>query len=564
MNSVHTVQKGESAASIAQMYTNDPSREIELLHANMHKPLANAAGHPVFASLHAGEPLNLPAHWNPQYTRIAGLAPSARAMGIAGAWAGGGIPGTWTRTPGLQGVGLAPPAHLTSVAMLTGPVVAALGRCYGAWTVGQQGMWGSGIHSVGVQQLAFSQLPAGIQAMLNGALNPAGPAQQSYMSGAQFKVQVWQNVTTTVVAVQPAGSALGQNVLYFGCKQQVPPHYARLSSLISQTRTGLGDASSVQNSLGALQNTLNIGIYVDPDGSYATCINGMQTAGNNAATTLGPDIDSTYGIANTGTYTQNAWGINGSLAAVNNGDANSSTPSAASDAGQAQGLLAQMLSSYQGAIAAGQAAQGGGGGGTTPTQPSNVVTAAQNAADAMSASNACATVGQGGSAANSAVHSFKLAWNAANPSGQLAFNGQFDAATAGAISEALGSTSTPSACGATPPPPPPPGPKQTVTCPGDPTAHPAGYVCPPVPPPPVPVGNLVKCPDGTMVNAGTACPAATMNWLPWVIGGVAVAAGIGLVVYANRKPASVPTPAPAALPHTGTENGYESSRHVYY
>jgi len=563
MNSVHTVKKGESAADIARMYTNDSSREFELLQANPHKPWTNVGGQAVFTSLHAGEPLNLPAHWNPQYTRIAGLAPAARAMGISGAWAGGGIPGTWTRTPGLQGLGQLP-AHLTSVNMLTGRVVAALSRSNGTWTAGQRGTWGSGIPSVGVQKLAFLQLPTGIQQqLLSVPWAPPGPPGPN----TQFNVQVWQNITTTVVAIQPVGAAPGQHVLHFGSVQQVPPHYARLSSLISSHRMGVGDAGSVQDELGALQNTLNIGVYVDPDGSYATCINGMQTAGNNAATTLGPDIDSTYGIANTGTYTQNAWGLNGSLAAVNNGDGNSATPSSATDAGQAQGLLAQMLSSYQGAIAAGQAAQGGGGGGTTPTQPSNVVTAAQNAVNAIQAdSNYCSSVKSSGSAVNSAVHAFKEAWNAANPSGQLAINGQFDAATAGAISEALGSTGTPSSCGSTPPPPPPPGPKQTVTCPNDPVQHPAGYVCPPVPAPPVPVGNLVKCPDGTMVNAGTACPAATTNWLPWVIGGVAVAAGIGLVVYANRKP-SAPAPAPAALPHTGAEyNGYESTRHAsrYY
>src|SRR5271166_1399270 len=212
---------------------------------------------------------------------------------------------------------------------------------------------------------------------------------------------------------------------------------------------------------------------------------------------------------------------------------------------------------YNAAIAAGQAAQGGGG----TTQPGNVVSAAQAAVAAIgNDSNYCSSVKSSGSAVNSTVHNFKVAWNAANPGGQLAYNGQFDAATAAAISTAIGSAG-PASCGATPPPKPPPGPQPTVTCPGDPVKHPAGYVCPPVPP--TPVGGLVQCPNGTMVASGTACPAATTNWLPWVVGGVAVAAGIGLVVYAQRQKQHTAATTPA-LPRAGTEHyGYESSRYTH-
>jgi len=105
---------------------------------------------------------------------------------------------------------------------------------------------------------------------------------------------------------------------------------------------------------------------------------------------------------------------------------------------------------YNAAIAAGQAAQGGGG----TTQPGNVVSAAQAAVAAIgNDSNYCSSVKSSGSAVNSAVHNFKVAWNAANPGGQLTYNGQFDAATAAAISTAIGSAG-PASCGAPAPPAP--------------------------------------------------------------------------------------------------------------
>jgi len=91
---------------------------------------------------------------------------------------------------------------------------------------------------------------------------------------------------------------------------------------------------------------------------------------------------------------------------------------------------------------------------TAPTLPSvssaipaTVVSAAQAVAAAVAADpNYCATVGQVGSAANTAVHLFKTAWNAANPTNPLPINtGNYEQAAATALSSALG-TAAPPAC----------------------------------------------------------------------------------------------------------------------
>lgn len=126
---------------------------------------------------------------------------------------------------------------------------------------------------------------------------------------------------------------------------------------------------------------------------------------------------------------------------------------------------------------------------TMPTQyPSNVVSAAQAAFAAIQAdTNYCSDVSINGSAVNAAVHAFKVAWNAwAAPSGgQLAYNGQYDTATASALSQVLNNVAMFSPCA---PPPPPSGP--TV-----PTTRPSG-----------PMSTQVKCPDGSVHPVGYVCP----------------------------------------------------------
>jgi hypothetical protein len=144
--------------------------------------------------------------------------------------------------------------------------------------------------------------------------------------------------------------------------------------------------------------------------------------------------------------------------------------------------------------------QGGQGGQTGPSQntiATNIQQAAANAAEAMSASNACSTVGQSGSAANTAVHAFKVAYNASGQ-GTLAFNGQYDAATAAAVAANYTGT-TPPACGASPSPPQP-----------QPQPQPPGPK--PPAPPPNQAGVLAWLMKNWLLVAGVGVGAVGIGW----------------------------------------------------
>ena len=153
---------------------------------------------------------------------------------------------------------------------------------------------------------------------------------------------------------------------------------------------------------------------------------------------------------------------------------------------------------------------GGGSPNQPPPQtvPANVVADAQAVLAAINADpNYCTSVGQNGSAVNTAVHNFKVDWNAAGLQPQVPVGtGQYESVTASAVGTAVGGNG-PLACGAAPP-----APQQTVTC-ADGSVHPAGYVCPAAP-----------------------AAATTTNYTPWIIAGaVVLAAGIGYAVYRNRQ-----------------------------
>jgi hypothetical protein len=79
--------------------------------------------------------------------------------------------------------------------------------------------------------------------------------------------------------------------------------------------------------------------------------------------------------------------------------------------------------------------------------PAAVTAAAQAAANAIGANAGyCASVAQAGSAVNSAVHAFKTAWNAANPSSPVPVGtSTYEQATADAINKVIGHA--PVACG---------------------------------------------------------------------------------------------------------------------
>ncbi len=198
-------------------------------------------------------------------------------------------------------------------------------------------------------------------------------------------------------------------------------------------RAGLGDAGSVASGMSSLYAAASVNPTPDSngDGFYNDVVTAAQAMGNTVVSTSGlaGDIGTTYGSA-TAPYTQQAWSINGQLAAVNYSSAS------LADAQKALSLLMAMYNAYANGIAT---AQGGSG------QSSALQTAAQAAVDAINAdSNYCASVSQNGTPVNAAIHNFKNAWNASGQGSQLAHNGQYDAACAAAIASVLGSS--PAAC----------------------------------------------------------------------------------------------------------------------
>jgi hypothetical protein len=103
--------------------------------------------------------------------------------------------------------------------------------------------------------------------------------------------------------------------------------------------------------------------------------------------------------------------------------------------------------------------------GQATIDPSIMTAAARAAAAAIAADpNFCTNVAQAGSAVNTAVHSFKTAWNAANPSNPVPINtGTYDQATATVLTQILGNA--PPACGTRAAPAPSPIPLPGITPP---------------------------------------------------------------------------------------------------
>lgn len=133
----------------------------------------------------------------------------------------------------------------------------------------------------------------------------------------------------------------------------------------------LGD---VPTDKGAFDADISQGDSALASGDFTGAVTAYQGAGNFGAQTLGPEIDTQTGGASQ-PLTQQAWGINSTLAGINPQGANQD------DATTAQGLVTQMKALYEQAIALppggspGATAPAGGG---TPTSP-----AAKAAAVAM-------------------------------------------------------------------------------------------------------------------------------------------------------------------------------------
>jgi hypothetical protein len=144
------------------------------------------------------------------------------------------------------------------------------------------------------------------------------------------------------------------------------------------------------------------------------------------------------------------------------------------------------------------------------TDVSEMSAAAQAAADALAAAagNYCQLVQQPGTAVNTAVHNFKLAWNVSNPDNPVPINtGNYEAQTAAALQTLIGDQ-TPPAC-------------------------PPRSSGPPLPVPPMPQPSPRPAPSPTPVTA----PSTGLSTGAIVGIGVAAAAAVGGLTYmATRKP----------------------------
>lgn len=104
-------------------------------------------------------------------------------------------------------------------------------------------------------------------------------------------------------------------------------------------RGALGDATSIATMLTTLQNINGAQIVPDGDGSYTSFVTSQKAAGQLAIDQLNPDVDITLGAV-AKPFTQQAWTLNGQLAAVNQ------TNSTIDDANQAKSLLGAIIQQY--------------------------------------------------------------------------------------------------------------------------------------------------------------------------------------------------------------------------
>ena len=242
---------------------------------------------------------------------------------------------------------------------------------------------------------------------------------------------------------QPAHPFLAQvGALAHMAGLQAAAHVGLLAHTGDSASDAQSSLSQAQNSLSACQNaTIQI-----TSSDCADCVN-YALAAAQAAASADQTLPSQYQDT-TGTI----------AGAVNTISSIDTTTAIASDGATAvsaaQSAVNQMLTD-----SAAYAASPGGGGGAPSGQPSQnqqASTVQQAAADAVDAinsdPNACTNVAKSGTAVNSAVHAFKLAFNASGQ-GNLAFNGQYDSATANAIASVLGS-GAPAACSGGPSPQP--------------------------------------------------------------------------------------------------------------
>lgn len=231
-------------------------------------------------------------------------------------------------------------------------------------------------------------------------------------------------------------------------------------------RYGLGSA---QSDLDAFNASITAGDTYLAAGEYSSAVTAYQAAGNAGVTVLGPEIDTqTNGLSKA--LTQQAWAINGNLAAVTGTDA--------SAAQSAQGFARQMQNLYVQGI------------GLTPFSTSG----AQPSAALLAAAQALVTrINQGCSQAPlPEVMAFQTQYNT---EGQvtLTLDGKYGQETQDAVARVLGSA-----------------PQNCFTGSGSGGGGGSGVL---------------------QVPAITITASPKTNWTPWIIGGAA-AAGVGIIGYA--------------------------------
>src|SRR4029077_13643786 len=179
-----------------------------------------------------------------------------------------------------------------------------------------------------------------------------------------------------------------------------------------RTRALPDDMTAFDNTIGAADTYLGAG-------EWSNAVQAYQAAGGTGAVTIGPEVDAATGGVSA-PLTQQAWAINGNLAAVN-----SSSSASQSDALSAQGFARQMQNIYHTALNnAAQGGGGGGGGGGGAIQPSSALVSASNALVSYLQTNGCSQ------SSISQVVAFQTQYNAEGNQ-QLTADGKYGPLTQG-------------------------------------------------------------------------------------------------------------------------------------
>jgi hypothetical protein len=203
------------------------------------------------------------------------------------------------------------------------------------------------------------------------------------------------------------------------------PGLLGVPSLMTQMHSGYRHhrrIGALPDDLTAFDGTISAADFYLANSEWQNAVMAYQAAGNTGATTIGPEIDASTG-GSSQPLTQQAWAINGNLAAVN-----STSSASQSDAISAQGFARQMQNIYHSIL--NNIAQGGGGGGTGPVQPSQALVAASNALVSYLQTNGCSQ------SSISQVVAFQTQYNAEG-SQQLPTDGKYGALTQGALQRVM-------------------------------------------------------------------------------------------------------------------------------